>query len=50
MDIRDQTQMKDSRQGFGFGAPDNQGAPGPQNGTQTNPPSASTSDFSGEIQ
>lgn len=26
MDIRDQTQMKNSRQGFGFGAPGNQGS------------------------
>lgn len=46
MDIRDRTQMKDSRQGFGFGAP---GDPNGQNGSTTNPP-VSTSGYLGEIQ
>lgn len=42
MDIRDQTQMKDSRQGFGFGAPSNQNA-GNQNAG--NPPASTSSAF-----
>lgn len=47
MDIRDRTQMKNSRQGFGFGAPDKQNPP---NGAPTNPPAGSTTAYSGEIQ
>ena len=53
MDIRDRTQMKDSRQGFGFGAPANpngQNAPDGQNGSTTNPPAGTTSDFFSEAQ
>ena len=45
MDIRDRTQMKNSRQGFGFGEP---AGPNGQNGSTTNPP-ASTSGFLGEV-
>jgi len=47
MDIRDRTEMKNSRQGFGFGAPAN---PNGQNGSTTNPPAGTTSDFFGEVQ
>ena len=47
MDIRDQTQMKNSRQGFGFGAPDNQNG---QNGSTTNPSAGTASDLFGQVQ
>ena len=53
MDIRDRTQMKDSRHGFGFGAPANpngQSSPNGQNGSTTNPPAGTTSDFFSEVQ
>ena len=45
MDIRDQTQVKHSRQGFGFAGRNQNG----QNG-RVNPPAGSTSGFFGEIQ
>lgn len=49
MDIRDRTQMKDSRQGFGFGAPDNPNGQNGQSGQSgqngTNPSAGTTSDL-----
>ena len=44
MDIRDRTQMQDSRQGFGYGAPN---ANGPNSGPSANQPAGSAADMWG---